>query len=737
MAGVSRDLLIEIIKQVGLGINFCRSYPKGHPGLEPIIAKTLELVKEIPQEKEEIAMCLIENVVLFEGERFESDKLPIVRSMGNVFSKLGVRSISLSVDATSDDLKAFFYTMAASQADLQDYGSISAIIQAQGTDKITLNELEYGVVSSKGGKVKIDWEVFLRTLHSSNILISEDDTKKELVNFLTDVVGLKGGEPEELQADMIVNTLEKLSNLVVEKFGAESWGEYSLVFTRILATLSPNIKSRVGQIKTENRRLAELIRNILPTLNDETLIEIITARTLAQPEDRPPDPDVIEVLKKLTGPRLVNLLPQLKGRIPTKALDEVTMMLGRAASLTDREKKTEEVSREELEKELRKFFPLLREPVPEKQIKAIDDIMDFAGKLIGLKRVELVKLIVDRFDSMSDGEKSLVVFSKLMESLKELYFKARSGGMRDIYDTISKRMGKHLLRTGKDFIERKKVVIHKIGEMHDTSYVTDLVSILWEPGSFNEAREALVRFGADAVEPLIGVLKDAEDRSVRMKILDVLLTMGKVVIPSCIKLLSDPEWFVRRNGIYILGELKVEEVTDDVGKMVGDVHEFVQREAVHALGVIGGAKARPHLQAGLKSKYKLVVLEAMRYLPREDIRPVMADIVKLLERRKRIPEKKEEELRRHVLEALGRVGDDDIIESLLLVVRERSFIGGDLLLGTKEAAVDALGKLGTPKALEALNGLAASTDAEAAGLAEAVLEKLKREAARAREPEPH
>ncbi len=725
MSELSKDLLLNIVKQIGLGINFCRSYPKGHPGIEPIIAKALTLFKEIPSDRSEIAMCMIENIILFEGERFEPDRLPIVKSIGTVFGKLGVRSASFNVDLNTDDLKAFFYAMASTPADLQDYGDVAAILDAQGTERIKVNELEYGIVSAKGGKVKIDWEVFLKTLRASNILVSEEDTQQELVKFLSDVVGLKGGEPDELQAKMITNTLEKLCNFVTEKFGAENWGEYSLIFTRILATLSPNIKSRVAGIKTENKRLAELIRNILPTLSDETLLEVISSRALAS-EEGLPEPDVLEVLKKLTGPRLATLLPQLKDKLPKKALDEITLVLSQATKPVEAELQFDTASHEELEKELRKFFPALREPALDVRVKAIEDIMNFSEKLFSIKQLELIKLIVDRFDSYSDSEKDVTGFAKVLEALKDLYLKAKKAGFRDIYVSISNRMGKHLLRTGKELVDRKKIVINKIGEMQDLNYLTDLISVLWEPGTFNEAREALIKFSNEAVDPLIGVLKDAEDRSVRMKILDVLLKMGKIIVPSVVKLLSDEEWYVRRNGLYLLGELKETETVDEIGRLVTDENEQVQLEAVRALTRMEQEKTKPYLVEALKSKFYPVVLETVQHLPREEVKPVMPNLLKLLERRKRIPDKKEEEQRRNVILIIGRIGDDDIIENLLRVIKERSLIGSDLLLSTKEAAIEALQAIGSDKAIEALVQLAESSDAEIAALAQDGLDKIKK-----------
>ncbi|MEO0225341.1 MAG: HEAT repeat domain-containing protein, partial [candidate division WOR-3 bacterium] len=307
----------------------------------------------------------------------------------------------------------------------------------------------------------------------------------------------------------------------------------------------------------------------------------------------------------------------------------------------------------------------------------------------------------------------------------QIYLKCKDVGLREIYDNISKRIGKHLLRTGKEFVERKAVVVNMIGEIRDLNYITELITILWEPGIFNEAREALIKFANDAVEPLLGVLKDAEDRSVRMKILDVLVRMGNVIVPSVLKLLGDQEWYIRRNGLYLLGQLKAEDTIDAIGEMIKDENELVQVEAVCALGNISGEKVKPYLREALNSKYLSVSLEAARYLPRAEVRSVIPRFLKMLERRKRIPDKKEETMRRDVIRVIGEIGGDEVIETLVQVIKDRSLLGTDLLLTTKEVAIEALGQIGTPKALDALNELALSSDEKIVSMVEGVITKIK------------
>ena len=62
---------IDFIKQVGLGINISRTYPKGHPSLAPVIERLKLTLKETPLEKESISLILVEDVFIVDDERID------------------------------------------------------------------------------------------------------------------------------------------------------------------------------------------------------------------------------------------------------------------------------------------------------------------------------------------------------------------------------------------------------------------------------------------------------------------------------------------------------------------------------------------------------------------------------------------------------------------------------------------------------------------------------------------
>jgi HEAT repeat protein len=323
----------------------------------------------------------------------------------------------------------------------------------------------------------------------------------------------------------------------------------------------------------------------------------------------------------------------------------------------------------------------------------------------------LLRLLVDRFDAMADAETDMKTFEKVIETLRKIYETAREYNKNDIIQFISKKFGKHILRKDVALIEKKKCVIRAISELKDENYVTELVSLLWDQGSFVEAREALVILSDVSTPLLIETLKDTDDKAVRMKILDVLVRIGKDAIAEIRKLLASPKWYVRRNGVHLLGEIHADEAVIVLGDMVLDESEQVQQEVILSLQKMGGDKnTKKYFLKALDSTYKSTVIAAAKNLSRQESAPKIPDIVAWLKERKSIPEKGEEEFRRSIIAVLGQHGDSTIIGALVAVLHEKALFRGNLLYPTKEAALRAIHQIGGEEAMQALEDAAGGRD---------------------------
>lgn len=720
MADLSSQFYTEFIKQLGLGINISRTYPKGHPSLNPIVQRLKILLKEVPLEKEFISLVVIEDVIMIEEDRFDSKRLPMVKSLVDRFNQLQVKSISFNVDAGDDEIKEFFGAMAATALEVADAGDIVALVRTKGITQIKINKFRVGVVSSDQEIQEVSWEKFLESLVISDTDISEEKQMKELGSFLAGV-GVLGNEPVDLQTTKIVGGLEKLATIIADQYGEGRWDEYSLVFSRILSFLSPTIKKNIVQHKTENKKMATLFRTLIPTMADEDIVAIIAAK--AKEKSASAEEEIVNILKNITGTKLPDILSTLRVNVPELNFEKIVNRLMGELKTTKGTKEADKFVAKNLETEMRMVFPHLRDSSHEERIKAIDDLMAFIPRIFESNNYDLLRLLIDRFDTMADAETDIKTFSKVIEALKNIYLKSGQVKLDELIQFISKKFSKHLMRKEAALLERKKIVIKAISELKDQNYVPELVSLLWDAGSFVEAREALIALADFSIPLLIETLKDTDDHSIRMKIIDVLKKIGEKAVPEVVKLLSSPEWYIRRNSISILGEIGTNSSIDDIGRMVDDENEQVQYEAVEALQKFDDEKARSYLKKALDSKYPKVVLSTMRVLNREDVKPKLIKVTEWLKARRGTPDEKEEKFRQEILSVLGEKGDDTVVNALAEVLNERSLFKGELLLSTKEAALYALFKIGGDKAMGFLQSATKNRDSFVAATAQEIIKK--------------
>jgi hypothetical protein len=394
-------------------------------------------------------------------------------------------------------------------------------------------------------------------------------------------------------------------------------------------------------------------------MNDEDIVDIVV--TIAKTKTPDSEDEIVDLLSKVSNIQLPSILSTLRQRAPEFYTHKfVDRLMSQVKSRSGPEAATKFVIKN-LELEMKSHFPALRSSSVEERIKAIEALISFADKLFDAKNYDLVRLIVNRLDTMAEAESEFTVFAKAIDAMKILYIKARDRKVSEVMEFIAKKFAKYLMRKDSIFLERKRVVIKAIGETRDPTYVPELISSLWAAGTYGEAREALIDLADHSAPLLLQNLRETEDYSVRMKILDIFKRMSERVIPIVAGLLKADEWYARRNGVFILGELKAETVIDDIAALLKEDIEQIQLEVVKSLNKIGGPKSIEHIKKALSSEYPSITLEAMKYLEPEDFKSKIPEILNWLKRTNRFPDAAEEKFRSSVIEALAKCNDELVV----------------------------------------------------------------------------
>lgn len=199
---------------------------------------------------------------------------------------------------------------------------------------------------------------------------------------------------------------------------------------------------------------------------------------------------------------------------------------------------------------------------------------------------------------------------------------------------------------------------------------------------------------------LMARLASEADSWARRALSDGLVRQGQVAVEVVLESLSDERWFVVRNCIGILGEIRDPSAVGPLQKLLYHSDIRVRRETVRALTRIGGAEAVNILLRTLEEKdhdlrrQALVSLGAMKH---PSAVPALLRIVAAKD-----PRVRQVEIKRDAIRALGEIASPEAVAPLAALVVKRKFWYRSRFDELRAAATAALGDISDPAAGEIL-----------------------------------
>jgi hypothetical protein len=215
-------------------------------------------------------------------------------------------------------------------------------------------------------------------------------------------------------------------------------------------------------------------------------------------------------------------------------------------------------------------------------------------------------------------------------------------------------------------------------------------------------RATVLYLGAEVVQPLEHALTAASDLSARRAYRDALVALDHVGVPLLEDMVGDERWFVVRNMVGILGEIRSADALDHFTRTIRHSDPRVRRETILALSKLGGEEAVPLLVRGLSDAESGLRAAAALGLGLTKSGAGVTPILAVLGR------ETDNEACQEMIRALGRIGDPRAVPALA----ERA--GGGWLSRTptqiRVEAVRALGEIGGEAARAVLQRLAKDRD---------------------------
>ncbi|MEW6409650.1 MAG: HEAT repeat domain-containing protein [Nitrospirota bacterium] len=179
---------------------------------------------------------------------------------------------------------------------------------------------------------------------------------------------------------------------------------------------------------------------------------------------------------------------------------------------------------------------------------------------------------------------------------------------------------------------------------------------------FDKISSIIINIGLPTVPLLIDVLINEKNRWVRWAVLDMLLRMGRVILPEVYSHLSDNRWYVVRNMVHLIGKIGDDEGVKHLKDCLRHEDIRIKREAIKAMGSIGGESVIKTLLLLLKDKDLMAqVIQTLGDMRAIESVPLLREI---LLQESLLFASKYDDIRKMAAKALGKIRTVDAIETL-------------------------------------------------------------------------
>jgi HEAT repeat protein len=217
--------------------------------------------------------------------------------------------------------------------------------------------------------------------------------------------------------------------------------------------------------------------------------------------------------------------------------------------------------------------------------------------------------------------------------------------------------------------------------------------------------DVFLRLGPDGAEALIDLLTSADSLTDRRAYLAA-LAKCRDAVPTLIHLLGDGRWYVVRNAIDLLGEMRALEAENALLETVKHREERVRRSVATALARLGTPRSIQAVQQMMSDPVPDVRVHAVQGLGGLKSPRAVGVLSRALD------DETDQEVQAVILAALGRQATDEAVARLLKAAEPEGRLFKRKPTALRVSAVQALAEANTPAALAALRKFAEDKDRE-------------------------
>lgn len=246
--------------------------------------------------------------------------------------------------------------------------------------------------------------------------------------------------------------------------------------------------------------------------------------------------------------------------------------------------------------------------------------------------------------------------------------------------------------------DQRKRLRHAVAQLAEPGHMRIITSAMRLHRSDSREHEACRRLltvlGENTVSPLLEVLAEEKDMSNRKALVDMVSAIADRFIPELGERVGDSRWYFVRNVVGILGGTHDPKVLPYLARTLRHPDARVRRETLRAITGVKDALAGEMLIAALSDEDAGIVQLSARYLGSHRLRgavPALTEVARGDGRGNR-----DAETRIDAIEALGRIGGPDAVPALEQIAKQRTIRAGRTreLRSAAESALAAIRQAG-------------------------------------------
>jgi hypothetical protein len=703
-------------------------YPAAHPAIGATLGRLVEAADKATLTGPFALQIQPTGVRVGGAEMARPD--PAIRELAELLHQHLLGGLKLNGGTDVETWRALLLLLARSAEDTRADGGISALWSRSGGPSIELEEIDYAeVLRERAGAAALIENVVAACMKTGARLELDDAAMRALVSLATDPAMLQAllakleeaaaGDPKSHAAAMI-----RLVRGIAEFLNKAAPDELEPMFRRMATAaasgLSPDAMLALLQQRGSPDAMAgsiDVVGALVDRMDDKAVAGFVASAVIAEkgPTDR-----LAQAFEALVPDvdRKRTLLSMAEQQVATSSLGQesnfeslwanVENML---TSYSDAPFVPADYARELSGSRGRAVdVEQTSDDPPERVAGWIATVSDAAIRGLDVQLLEDLLTIEQDPARWRDIAETVVAYIDDMTRIGQL-------------DTAWLFV-EQLSREAAGVSERREQAIQAMGELARGNLVRQALRDLRtaDDPAFARTMRLCHTIGPSAIQTLADILSSEQDPKTRRRVREILVGYGARGRDAAQQLLKAPNWEIRRTAAYLLSEFGGAEAAS-LEPLLKDSEPRVQREAVRAV-----------MHNGSEAAFEILVntLTSASAAQRE---PLVSELTALRDDRAgplfryllpRIDRTRFKALCLAAIERLGAVGGNDSVDAVAQVLLDGSWWPPFQDRSHQPAAAQALRRIGTPNALDALRRSASIGPRTARRAARAELARLER-----------